>query len=76
MGYFYKEELKIREPSQPTEGSRVFVRGRCQLNPGQNAANSGSNGYSRKVNRKFQEEPQAEVAANPRDQEEEKSDTD
>ena len=29
-----------------------------------------------KVNRKVQEEPQAEAAANPRHQEEEKSDTD
>ena len=53
IGYFYKGELKIREPSQPTEGSLVFVRGGCQLNPGQNAANSGSNGHSRKVNKKF-----------------------
>ena len=41
-GYFYKGELKISEPSQPTEGSCVFVRGRRQLNSGQNATNLGS----------------------------------
>ena len=33
-------------------------------------------GFSKKVNRKVQEKPQAEATANPRHQEEEKSDTD
>ena len=42
MGYFYKGELKIREVSQPTEWSRVFVRGSRHLNSGQNAAASAT----------------------------------
>ena len=41
IGYFYKGELKIREPNQSTDGSRVFVRGRRRLNPDNDDANSG-----------------------------------
>ena len=39
IGYFYKGELKIRESSQSTDGSRVFVRGRRRLNPGTDEVN-------------------------------------
>ena len=41
IGYFYKGELKIREPNHSTDGSRVFVRGRRRLNPDNDDANSG-----------------------------------
>ena len=41
IGYFYKGELKICEPNQSIDGSRVFVRGSRRLNPDNDEANSG-----------------------------------
>ena len=41
IGYFYKGELKIRENSQPNDGSRVFVRARRRADQPHDEMNLG-----------------------------------